>query len=272
MAVRDLPARTWLLAATAGWALSAWVLALAGMGAHAPTLPDAPALAAVPTVRPPATPRLGPLMQYAAVTTRPLLSEDRQPRPFVIASQTGEATALPAFDLVLTSVLITPGMQMAILQPPDGSLSLRVRVGESPDTQPSWRLTSLSSRSAIFEGPEGQRTLQLRVFDGTGGAAPGQPSVAGMVPAPAPPLPPSTTEALPGGPNAIKSPASFGNANATGATASTGDKATTPSQPLTEDAQIEAIRQRIEARRAQLRQQAQPPAPASPSQPSQPVR
>jgi len=210
-------------------------------------------------------------MQYAAVTTRPLLSEDRQPRPFVIASQTGEATALPAFDLVLTSVLITPGMQMAILQPPDGSLSLRVRVGDSPDTQPSWRLTSLSSRSAIFEGPEGQRTLQLRVFDGTGGAAPGQPSVAGMVPAPAPPLPPSTSQALPGSPNATKAPASFGNANAT---ASTGDAAATPNQPLTEDAQIEAIRQRIEARRAQLRQQAQPPAPASPSppQPSQPVR
>ena len=268
MAAPDLPARTWLLATTAAWALTAWLLALAGMGAYAPVLPDAPALAAVPTVRPPAKPRLGPPMLYAAITARPLLSEDRQPRPFVIASQTGETAAAPSFDLILTSVLITPGLQMAILQSPDGSQSLRVRVGDAPDTQPSWRLSSLSARSAVFEGPEGQRTLQLRVFDGTGGATPSQPSVAGISAPPAPPMLPSTGNpgpgaVSPGNATGVKSPASFGATSPPAGSSANGADAA-PSQPLTEDAQIEAIRKRIEARRAQLRQQAQPPPPSPP--------
>lgn len=264
MAARDVPARTWLLATGAGWALVAWALALAGMARFAPPLPPAAAAGTLPAVRAAVAPRLGPPMMYAEINSRPLLSEDRKPRPFVIAGQTGEQTAQPAFDLSLTSVLITPGMQMAILQPPDGSQSLRVRVGESPDSQPAWRLAALSARSAVFEGPEGQRTLELRVFDGQGGAVPTQPSMPGVVPPPPPPMP-SSTNNIPG-PNAGKAPATFGGASAPGTTIRGPDPAPdAPTQPLTEDAQIEAIRQRIEARRAQLRQQAQPPpAPSVP--------
>jgi len=205
-------------------------------------------------------------MMYSAITARPLLSEDRQPRPFVIASQTGEQSAQPTFDLVLTSVLLTPRMQMAILQPPDGSKSLRVKVGDSPDTQPGWRLASLSARSAVFEGPEGQRTLELRVFDGQGGATPTQPSVPSM-----PTRPPEPSQALPGTP--LTPSPNIQPPNMGTPPVSIGGKATPPGTtmrtdpdtavvPMTEAAQIEAIRKRIEDLRTQLRQQAPPAAPA----------
>lgn len=269
MPARDIPARTWLLAAGAGWALTAWVLALAGMGRHAPPLPPTAAAGALPTVRAPAPSRLGPPTMYAAITTRPLLSEDRRPRPFVIAGQVQDQSTQPAFDLILTSVLLTPNMQMAILQSPDGTQSLRVKVGGSPDTQPGWRLSSLSARSAVFEGPEGQRTLELRVFDGQGGASPTPSSVAAM--------PPPPSQAMPG---AIPLPApnvppSGGTPPATLGSSTKGAGTTLRTDPdaptaMPEAAQIEAIRQRIEARRAQLRQQV-PPGAATPAPTPAPV-
>ena len=54
--------RTWMLAAIAGWALLAWLLALFGMGGSIRPLPDDPALVqALPQLRAPAAERLGPL-------------------------------------------------------------------------------------------------------------------------------------------------------------------------------------------------------------------
>jgi general secretion pathway protein N len=262
----DAGPRTWLLATVAGWALLAWLLAVAGMGRHAPALDADPTqLRPLPTTRAPAAERLGPLSQYAQIGTRPLFSQDRQPKPFFLQGQGEGDSKSNAFDYLLTSVLITPNLHMAILQPADGSESVRVKLGEVPESHPAWRLTALDARSAVFEGPEGRREMTLRVFDGQGGqpptalnALPPQPLPAGY------PQPVGTTlQAAPQPKIAspARPPASPG-ASGSGQAKSQPSEPVNDDAPMTPEAQMEAIRKRIEARRAQMRQQqaAQPPA------------
>lgn len=246
--------RTWLLATFAGWALLLWLLALLGMGGNIAQLHDDPTLLQrLPTPRAPAPERIGPPTQYAEIAARPLFAEDRRPQPFSLQPE-GDAAQAQAFDFVLTSVLITPSLKMAIVQPAAGGESIRMKLGEAPAEAQGWRLVTLNSRSAVFEGPQGQKTLDLRVFDGQGGEAPtavakpatavqrpDQPEVVVDQPAPATrPASPAPTVTSP------KQPAVAGEA------------------PMTPEAQMEAIRKRIEARRAQLRAEAQRDQPAPP--------
>lgn len=254
MRLDDASPRTWLLATAAGWALLTWVLALAGMGRHIDALPPDPTLVKpLPQLRKSPPDALGPLTQYGEIAARPLFVDDRRPKPFFMQGKGEGENQKAAFDYLLTSVLITPQLSMAILQPADGSESVPVKLGEVPESHPSWRLTSLQPRHAVFEGPEGRRELDLRVFNGQGGQPPTavgapppqgrpipqpQPAPNRPVPSPqanVPPPPPPQPQPQPG--------------------------QTEASAPLTEQAQMEAIRKRIEARRAQLRQQqaAQPP-------------
>lgn len=251
--------RTWLLAAVAAWAVLTCLLALAGMGAHVAPLPPDPALRQpLPTPRPSPPDRLGPLAQYAEVGTRPLFSEDRRPQTFVLQPEGQEGTPADNFDYVLSSVLITPQVHLAIVQPSAGGKSVSFRLGEGAEDLPNWRLVSLSPRSAVFEGPGGQKSLDLRVWPGVGGAtkapAPqptpnavsdadntGTPApTASQVPSPLPAPPPSSGGRL--GENA-------------------------PPVDQDEDArakqQMDAIRKRIEERRAQLRREAQGQPPGS---------
>lgn len=249
MRVEGIAPRTWLLVTLSGWALALWALSLLGMGERVQRLADDPGMVTpLPQLALPPSERLGPLAQYAEISVRPLFSEDRRPQPFSLVPE-GDANASPAFDFVLTSVLITPTLKMAIVQPSAGGASTRIKLGNAAEQQPAWRLTALNPRSAVFEGPDGQKTLDLRVYDGTGGEPPtalhtaGQPA-AGSMPAPAPPGTKPMTH-----PTALQPtqmPPSMPEATATPEPAA--------------DAQIEAIRKRIEERRAQLRQQAQKPA------------
>ena len=248
MRVDGIAPRTWLLATFTGWALVLWALSLLGMGERVQPLADDPAMISRLPQLAQATPeRLGPLTQYSEIGTRPLFSEDRRPQPFSLAPE-GDESAPPAFDFVLTSVLITPTLKMAIVQPSAGGASTRIKLGNAADEQPAWRLTALNPRSAIFEGPDGQKTLDLRVYDGNGGEPPtamhatGQPggnaasTLASPKPTTRPSIPQATPTPPPSTPNATAEPA------------------------ITPDAQIEGIRRRIEERRAQLRQQAETPA------------
>lgn len=247
-------ARTWLIGALALWALLFWILALAGLGSRIERLPADPALLQpLPAVPAPAQERLGPFPQYAAIGERPLFTDDRRPQPFFINAESGEQQN--TFDYVLTSVLLTPGLQMAIVSPGEGGEPVRLRIGEAPEAAPAWRLQSVQPRSAVFAGPDGNRTLELRVFDGVGGEAPtavapprangaraATPSAGTVTDADA------TAEVVERPPAAVPVPAQPPAAAVKDAAA-----------PMTPDAQVEAIRQRIEARRAQLRRQAQQP-------------
>ena len=270
MRVDSASPRTWLLATLAGWALLVWLLALFGMGGNITPLPDdATLLQRLPTASKPPAERIGTLVQYGETGTRPLFSEDRRPQPFFLQPE-GEAPQAPSFDFILTSVLQAPGLQMAIVQPTDGGGSVRMKLGEAPEEAKGWRLVELHPRSAVFEGPEGQKSLELRTFDGNGGEAPtavaqqapaaGRP--AGDTPNPTPTLPlPTKPQPVPAAAAASPKPA----APATTPAATTGQPAITP------EAQMEAIRKRIEARRAQLRAQAQQQAPQEqPAQKPQP--
>ncbi|KGM55181.1 hypothetical protein N799_03860 [Lysobacter arseniciresistens ZS79] len=264
MRIEDAGPRTWLLAGVAGWALLAWVLAAAGMGGRVVPLPDDPTLLQpLPPVRPAPPARLGAPGQYAGIAARPLFSPDRQPAPFFL--QGGEEAESTAFDYQLTSVMITPRLKLAIIQPADGGESVRVRLGDAPESHPSWRLSGLSERSAVFEGPEGQRTLGLRVFDGVGGARPtevGSPSPDAMSPGAARPGAGARTSA-----SAAPAPRSDAPADAqagANAEAESAEDASAGAAPSPDDARMEAIRARIQARRARLHGE---PAPVPPRPP-----
>lgn len=285
MRAESAGARTWLLGALALWALATWVLGLFGLGGRIERLPPDPALVqALPAAAQETEDRLGPLAQYAEFGERPLFTTDRRPEVFVINPVDEEAPA--EFEYVLTSVLMTPGLQVAIVQPAAGGEPVRLKVGESPAGVQGWQLASISPRGAVFDGPEGQRTLELRVFDGTGGEAPtaiASPQAPGQVPGrpeatPARRASASAQPAAPGarGADAAGSPADPAGAGLAGAgerppgetpppppSADGGTQAPVPAPPpdtptaRSSDEQVQAIRARIEARRARLREQAQ---------------
>ena len=252
--------RTWLLVALAGWALLAWLLALFGMGGVIRPLPADPSLVrSLPQLQAPAAERLGPLAQYSGMSARPLFSENRQPEPFFISGEQGEQSQ--TFDFVLSSVLISPGLQLAILQPRDGGESVRVKLGEAPEPAPIWRVIEIRPRSVVIAGPEGQQTLELRVFDGSGGQPPtaSQSGAAAIQPMPGGPVASGQS------PKQVPTPAAPGlpaqPASTEGMPAPVPNDAS--AEPvLTTEQQMDLIRKRIEARRAQLREQGElPPTP-----------
>lgn len=262
MRVEGIAPRTWLLGTVAGWALLVWLLALLGMGSRVQHLPEDPSLLPrLPQLAPAPPERLGPLSQYSEISARPLFSENRLPQPFSLTAE-GDTDNAPKFDYVLTSVLITPTLKMAIVQPSAGGDSIRVKLGQAADALPSYRLTALNPRSAVFEGPDGEHALDLRVYDGNGG----QPPTAVQPPQ-------ETTDADATGAQPAPKPVTRPAVPPKRATESTPTPAvpsptTTPPPPNDDsgpdtEAQIEGIRKRIEERRRQLRQQNQnPPAPA----------
>ena len=160
---------TGILAACCLWAVALLVLAFSGFGGRVVPLPDdATGVPPIPTVKlTPVTPRLGGAENYSEVGARPLLIADRRPVP--VGPMAGEGTT--DLDVSLTSVLITPRLQMAILTENQGGASKRERVGDAVPGS-AWRLVQVEPRRAILEGPGGQRTLDLRVYTGQGGESP----------------------------------------------------------------------------------------------------
>ena len=261
MRLADAGARTWLLAALAAWAVCVWGLALFGMAGSIGRLDEDAALARpLPATFRPGPERLGPLPQYAEAGARPMFTEDRRPQPYLIDPMAEEGEG-GDFDFVLTSVLRTPTLQMAILQPTGGGRSLGVKVGESPEGVSGWSLASVGARNAVFNGPEGERTLELRQFDGVGGEAPTAVSVthpAGGAPTQVDRVQTGANVAPvaagPGMPQAPPPPGDVAESVPPAADAS-GNASSTPVTKTSQE-QVEAIRKRIEERRARLRQQA----------------
>lgn len=213
--------RTWWLAAVGGWALAVWAATLLGLGSRIgspSTALDVPVLPAVPVAD---APRAS-ASDNAEAMARPLFANDRRPHPFVLGDG-GERA--PVDTVRLTGVLITPGMEMATLTTEQGH-SLRLRVGGEP--QAGWQLLSVQPRAAVVSGPSGTLNLELQVFSGNGKPDAGAPQGAQQ---PSPPPPSSATTAM------------IATANA----------AAEPAAPTAE--QIQAIRDRIQARRRQAQQQ-----------------
>lgn len=264
MRIDSIGPRTWLLAAVASWSLLVWVLALFGLGGQIRPLPDDPSLvSALPKLPQQTAERLGPLAQYSEIAARPLFSQNRKPQAFFISGQEGGEQP-QTFDFVLTSVLITPQLQLAILQPTQGGEGVRLKVGDAPESAQGWRVSEIHPRSVVIEGPEGPRTLELRVFDGLSGQPPSATPASSGSGAPIQPPGPGTAVPPPGSSvmTTPSRPMPVSPASAGGAVPPPGSTPAAPAaDPMTTEQQMEAIRQRIEARRAQLRQQGQAPPP-----------
>jgi len=234
-----------LLAALAAWSLALLVLAVAGLGGRVGPHPDNAAL--MPPV--PAVSldvigsRLGPASNYLEVGNRPLLSADRRPAP-IVASTGNEDAPL---DATLTSVLITGDVKLAILQAQRDGSSQRVRLGDVLEGT-AWRLVTLEPRRAVFEGPEGRRELELRVFDGRGGAAPTPVTAATPAATPGRMRRDGTPDTRPSAPTTT--PAEMAAAAEQAAISLAPDLDGGEVAEITPEQQVEAIRRRIEARRA----------------------
>jgi len=219
--------RTWWIAGFTIWALAVWISTLLGLGGRtgagnpATDVPDLPALPAALTTDPAA-------LDNAEALARPVFAADRRPHRFLLEGAQSQTGAVR-----LTGVLMTPGLEMATVTTEQGQ-SLRLRLGGEPES--GWRLISLRPRSAVVDGPSGTIELVLQVFSGSGvasGAGADQPAVAAQgtqgMQEQAPPAVPATQAAPTAG-------------------------------AVATEAQIHAIRERIQARRRQLQLQQQNPA------------
>lgn len=243
----------WAVLGAAGWSALALIAALAGMGGR---IEPAPLPAAEPLPGEAALPaeRIGPYAQYREAEIRPLFATDRRPRPFVIAGQGGPAEPRQQpLNLQLTGVLISPRVQLATVQAPGGQPE-RVRLGQAPEGANGWRLVSLAPRSAVFESAEGRQTLELEVSGKTGPptmvgvATTGMPP--GAIPPPPPPPPSPVASDAPRPADAAAAAADQARRSVEEAAA----EAEVAAMPPSQREQVDAIRRRIEARRAQMQQ------------------
>ncbi len=227
---------TLLLSGFTLWSGLVLIIAFLGLGARFNALPVDPTLAkAIPVVKVERNKSvLEPLENYAEVGTRPLLMFDR--RPGVVQAAPGDVSGAE-LDVVLGSVLITPNLKMAVLRENQGGTVRRVRLGDIVEGT-GWRLVQLEPRRAVFEGPTGQRSLDLLVFNGKGGEQPTPLAIS----APVQNLNPQA--------NSVVTPPAQPAPNNTNVVAAV--PANTANQAMTQEQQIEAIRQRIAARRAQM--------------------
>lgn len=236
---------TWLLAACAGWALLLWLAALLGLGSAVAATPSIAADVSLPQAQPAKPDRIGPLAQYAEAASRPVFTSDRRPRSFVATAPDGDIATggqSQSLDFILTGVLISPQVRLAILQPTGGGASVRVREGASPEGASGWRLVEVQPRRAVFEGSGGESSLDLRVFGDAAG---------------------------PGKVVMVSGAAPVANSGVDAADSAAKGAADAAPVEISEAARIETIRKRIEARRAQLRGNA-PTNPVSP--PGAPAR
>jgi len=239
MQLRDIPLPSLVLGVLAAWSLMVAIAAFGGLAGRVGLHPDDPG--SVPEV-----PRLDlaqartdlpPMEQYAEVGQRPLFNTDRRPLPpDEVADGDVEPPPPPSpLEVILTSVIISGDVQIAIVQDSKTQKTHSVRLGRHLDgEQSAWKLVELAPRKAVFEGPGGRAEAGLRVFDGSGGQ------------------PPTALTATPVGGSSSVAAESAGQPQ--GQVASDGE----PVQVATEtpESRAELIRRRIEERRRQMREAA----------------
>lgn len=249
--------RTGFLLALAGWAGAIWLATGFGLGSQLPSvISDAGVQPALPGLPPMTAERMAAADSYSAIGERPLFAEDRRPRPYLLGGSEPAGSAA----LRLTGVLLTDSFSMGTFTT-DQNRSLRLRLnGEAVD---GWQLVALEPRQATVIGPSGSQVLELVTFNGQGGEPPtvlrganGAVPPAGVVPLPPPPPPAASAAATSARPSADVVNAAAGVAAPPPAAPAA------PANNGPSEAQMQAIRERIQARRRQLQQQQQQPSPS----------
>ncbi|HDS1041188.1 TPA: general secretion pathway protein GspN [Stenotrophomonas maltophilia] len=256
MKLDQITLRTGFLLALAGWAGAIWLATGFGLGSHLPAADaDAGAQAALPALPPMAAERMASADSYSAIGERPLFAEDRRPRPYLLGGNEPSASAA----LRLTGVLLTDSFSMATFTT-EQNRSLRLRLnGEAVD---GWQLVALEPRQATVIGPGGSQVLELATFNGQGGEPPtvlrgangAVPPAGAVPPQPPPPAQDQANARATDGNVPRQQPATAGGVPPAAASAAANNNG--PSE-----AQMQAIRERIQARRRQLQQQQQQPSP-----------
>lgn len=235
---RQLIQRTIALSFLA-WSVGTTVVVYAGLGSRYSLHPDQ-SLDSIdaPTIElQRSQSALAQLDQFAVIGQRPLFNPDRRPLPAAGADPAGTTQVIPPtpLNVIVTSIVITKDDKLAIVTDPTTKKATPIRVGTALEgDQSSWRLVELSPRGAVFEGPGGRSSLDLRVFDGQGGE---------------PPTPVSIPPADAGSGN--KQMAGTPTNNEQPASSDGGGNADSP------ESRAEQIRRRIEERRRQLREEAE---------------
>lgn len=181
------------------------------------------------------------LDKYADVGNRPLFSLDRRPppppggEPLPDPEQPQEPQPGAPLDVVVTSIIMTPTMRLAIITDNSTGKSQSIKVGQALDGESGWSLKELEPRRAVFAGPGGESSVDLRVFNGSGGQSPTPVAV--------------TRASEQGG----EHPEEHG-ISPPGQESSPVDQAT--ARGMTPEERAEMIRQRIAERRRQMREEA----------------
>lgn len=258
MALERLDLRSGVLLGLVGAAGALWLAALLGFGGR-PGVPDTeaatpPPLPVLPAM---ADDPMRDLGSASVINERPVFSEDRRPHPF----RMGGGAASTTHTVKLTGVVLAGDFGMATLTN-DQNRSLRLRL--NGDVVDGWQLLALEPRRATVLGPEGAQVLELAVFNGQGGEPPTQLRPVDMqgrmqervVPPSHPPQTPDRTAPAAAATDAATPRAAVAPAPA---------PANTPANTGPSQEQMEAIRERIRARRQQLQQQQQQRQPAPPT-------
>ena len=194
--------------------------------------------------------KLAAFSDYGDIVSRPVFNETRAPeaQPATPTDGAEAAAAASPLNVTLTGVMLMPSLQIAFVRDNATGTVHRVRVGNPLEgDQSGWKLVELMPRKAVFEG-EGLGRQEIELTVDTAGApamvapgapkpevqpaVPGQPAVAGQ---PMPGQPPVAGQ--------LPAPTSIPGVV----------------QPTEQPAATSAdqIRQRIEERRRQLREEAQ---------------
>lgn len=167
--------------------------------------------------------------QFADTTARPLFNDDRKPTPD--SPDTPDVPTPPKvpLNIALTGIILTPQLHLAMVHDKLKNTDIALKEGMPMDgDQGGWTLTKINPRSAVFRETSGEEVeveLSTAVASQNSNPRPGMPVPARN----APPQPAPSGKFVPGQPDAA------------------------PQQ----NAQAQALQQRIEERRRQMREEAE---------------
>lgn len=195
-------------------------------------------------------PKMPPASDYADILVRPLFNESRQPEALPDIAAAGQAQASAPLNVSLSGIVITNGVQIALVTNNATREVTRVRVGQPLEgDQAGWNLVELKPRGAVFEGA-GLGRQEIELSTDTAGMAMATQPVAIQQPAPVAAMQAGSVPP-PGAPP--QAPAAMAQDVPVGAAAT--PPAVTPGAAASPTE--EEIRKRIEERRRQLREEAQ---------------
>lgn len=172
--------------------------------------------------------KLPPETQFADTSARPLFNDDRKPTPDTPDSPDVPPPPKVPLNIALTGIILTPQLHLAMVHDKLKNKDVALKEGMPMDgDQGGWTLIKINPRSAVFResaGEEVEVELSTAVASPSANPRPVQP------PGVAAARPPASGGFVPGQPVA---------------------------PPAAQNAQAQALQQRIEERRRQMREEAE---------------